>query len=38
LGSYVKGFEDPTTWISTSKSMEEVAVEVMKVNKVAKLF
>jgi len=38
LGSFVEGFEDPTTRISTPKSMEEVTAEVMKVNKVVKLF
>jgi hypothetical protein len=38
LGSFVEGFEDPTTQISTPKSMEEVTAEVMKVNKVVKLF
>ncbi len=32
------GFGDPTTQTSTRKLMEEVVVEVMNVDKVAKLF
>ncbi len=38
LGSYVEGSGDPTTQTSTPKSMEEVAVGVMKIDKVAELF
>ncbi len=38
LGSFVEGFGDPTTQTSTPKSMEEVAAEVMKADKVAQLF
>ncbi len=38
LGSIAKGSIDPTTQTNTPKSMEEVATEVMKVNKVAELF
>jgi hypothetical protein len=38
LGSFVKGFKDPITQISTPKSMEEVAAEVMKVDKTIELF
>ncbi len=37
LGSSAKGFKDPTTQTSTPKSMEEVAIEVMKADKVAEL-
>ncbi len=38
LGSSVERSKDPTTQISTPKSMEEVVVEVMKVDKVVDLF
>ncbi len=38
LGSFVIGSEDPITQTSTPKSMEEVVVEIMKANKVVKLF
>jgi len=38
LGSFVKRSRNPTTQISTPKSMEEVNVEVMKANKVVELF
>jgi len=38
LGSFAKGFGDPTTQTNTPKSMEEVVTEVMKTNKIAKLF
>ncbi len=38
LGSYAEGSGDPTTQTSTPKSMEEVVVEVMKVNKAVELF
>jgi hypothetical protein len=38
LGSSTEGFGDPMTYTSTPKSMEEVAIEVMKTYKVAKLF
>jgi hypothetical protein len=38
VGSYVEGFRDPTTQISTPKSMEEVVVKIMNVDKAAKLF
>ncbi len=38
LGSSVKGSRDPTTQTSTPKSMEEVVVEVMKVDKANELF
>jgi hypothetical protein len=38
LRSYTQGFGDPTTHTSTPKSMEEVAVKVMKADKVADLF
>ncbi len=37
LESSAEGFIDPTTQTSTKKSMEEVDVEVMKADKVAKL-
>jgi hypothetical protein len=38
LGSFVEGFGDPMTQTSTPKSMEEVAIEVMKVDKTVELF
>jgi hypothetical protein len=38
LGSSAKGSRDPTTHTSTPKSVEEVVAEVMKANKVTKLF
>ncbi len=38
LGSFVEGSKNPTTHTSTPKSMEEVDVEVMQVNKTTKLF
>ncbi len=38
LGSFVEGSRDHTTQTSTPKSVEEVAIEVMQVDKVAKLF
>ncbi len=38
LGSSVEGSRDPTTQTNTLKSMEEVAVKVMKANKVIELF
>jgi hypothetical protein len=38
LGSSTKGSKDPTTLINIPKSMEEVAIETMKVDRVAKLF
>ncbi len=38
MGSSVKGFGDPSTHTSTPKSVEEVAIEVMKAYKVVELF
>jgi hypothetical protein len=38
LGSFTKGSKDPTTHTNTPKCVEEVVVEVMKVDKVVKLF
>jgi hypothetical protein len=38
LGSSTKGSRDPTTQTSTPKSVDEVAAEVMKVNKEVELF
>jgi hypothetical protein len=38
LGSSAKGFRDPMTHTSTPKFVEEVVAEVMKVDKVTKLF
>jgi hypothetical protein len=38
LGSSIEGYGDPTIQTSTPKSIEEVDVEVMKLDKVAKLF
>jgi hypothetical protein len=38
LGSSAKGSGDPTTWTSTPKSVEEVAIKVMKVDKTSELF
>jgi hypothetical protein len=38
LGSSAEGFGDPSTQTSTPKSMEEVDLEVMKVNNVVELF
>ncbi len=38
LGSFIEGSKDPTTQTSTLKSMEEVAIEVMKANKATELF
>jgi len=38
LGSSGKGFKNPMTQISTPKFVEEVAVEVMQVDKITKLF
>ncbi len=37
MGSFAEGSGDPTTQTSTPKSMEEVVVEVMKVDKVVDL-
>ncbi len=38
MGSSTKGSRDPTTQTSTPKSVDEVAAEVMKVNKEVELF
>ncbi len=38
LRSFTKGSKDPTTHTNTPKCVEEVVVEVMKVDKVVKLF
>jgi hypothetical protein len=38
LGSFAKASKDPTTQTSTPKYVEEVAIEIMKVNKVVELF
>jgi len=38
LGSCVEGSKNPSTHISTLKSMDEVAIEVMQANNVVKLF
>ncbi len=38
LGSYAEGFGDPTTQTSTPKFVEEVVVEVTKVDKTTELF
>ncbi len=38
LGSSVEGYGDSTTQTSTPKFVEEVAVEVMKLDKATKLF
>jgi hypothetical protein len=38
MGSSTKGSKDPMTQISTSKSIEEVVVEIMQANKITKLF
>jgi hypothetical protein len=38
LGSSTEGSRDLMTQISTPKSMEEVAVKVMKTNKIVELF
>jgi len=38
LGSFVKGFGDPTTQTSTPNFMDEVATKVMKADKVVELF
>jgi hypothetical protein len=38
LGSFIEGFGDLTTYTSTPKSMEEVAIEVMKAYMATKLF
>ncbi len=38
LGSFVEGSRDPTTQTSTPKFVEEVAAEIMKVDKVTELF
>jgi hypothetical protein len=38
MGSFVEGSKNPTTQTSTLKSMEEVAMEIMQVDKVVELF
>ncbi len=38
MGSFVEGSKDPTTQTSTPKSMVEVDVEVMKIDKAVELF
>jgi len=38
MGSFVKGSRDPSTYTSTPKFVEEVAIEIMKVDKVVELF
>ncbi len=38
MGSFVEGFGDPMTQTSTPKSMEEVAIKVMKADKAIQLF
>jgi ABC-type transporter Mla maintaining outer membrane lipid asymmetry permease subunit MlaE len=38
MGSSTKGSKDPTTQISTMKFGEEVAIEVMQVDKIGELF
>ncbi len=38
MGSSIEGFGNPSTHTSTPKSVEEVAIEVMKANKVVELF
>ncbi len=38
LGSFAKGYGDPTTQISRPKSMEEVVAKVTKVDNATKLF
>jgi hypothetical protein len=38
MGSFVKGSGDPSTHTSTPKFVEEVAIEVMKTDKVVELF
>ncbi len=38
MGSFGKGFRDPTTQISTPKIVEEVVAKVMKANNASKLF
>jgi hypothetical protein len=38
LGSFKEGSIDPTTHTSTPKSVEEVDVKVMKINKATELF
>jgi len=38
MGSYVKGSKDPTTYTNMPKFVEEVATEVMQVNKTIELF
>jgi len=38
MGSSVKGSRDPSTHTSTPKSVEEIATEVMKADKVVELF
>jgi hypothetical protein len=38
MGSYIEGSKNPITQTSTPKSMEEVVVEVMHIDKVVKLF
>ncbi len=38
LGSSIEGFGDPMKQTSTSKSVEEVDVEVLKVDRAPKLF
>ncbi len=38
LGSFIERFGDFMTQTSTPKSMEEVAIEVMKTNKSSRLF
>jgi hypothetical protein len=38
MGSFIEGFGDPSTHTSTPKFVEEVAIEVMKTDKVVELF
>jgi len=38
LGSFAKASKDPTTQTSRSKYVEEVAIEIMKIDKAVELF
>jgi uncharacterized protein (DUF2141 family) len=38
MGSFIEGSGDPSTHTSTPKFVEEVAIEVMKADKVVELF
>ncbi len=38
MGSSIEGSRNPTTWTNIAKSVEEIVVELLKVDKIAELF